>query len=66
MIRAVKVEDISQTSSATMNQMLDAVLLLLQKKIPLEGLDELALGGGDKHMSEPLDNSVMQSLLSKC
>ena len=40
--------------------------LLQLENIPEEGLKERALDGGDEHMSEPLDNSVMQTLLSKC
>ena len=41
-------------------------LVLLQENIPAEGLQELVLSGGDEQMSEPLDDSVTQSLLSKC
>ena len=47
-----------------MNELIS--LLLSQENIPEEGLQELALGGGDKQMGESLDESMMQSLLSKC
>ena len=41
-------------------------LLMSQENIAQEGLKELVLEGGDEHMSEPLDESLMQSLLSNC
>ena len=53
-----------------MNEFLS--LLVLQENITQEGLRELVLSswghysGVEKHFVEPLDDSVMQSLLSKC
>ena len=46
-------------------------LLTLQENIPEQGLQELVLSewgqfGSKKYLVEPLDDSVMQSLLSKC
>lgn len=61
LIRAMKIEEITGTSSATLNQMLD--LLCKQDKIPERGLERLTISGGDKQMSEPLDRSVMSSLV---
>ena len=61
---SLKVWGLSDTETSTVNELFG--LLLQQENIPQEGLKELMLDGGDEHMSEPLDSSVMQSLLSKC
>ena len=65
LITSMKIEEISDTSPATFNEMLD-LLLAERENIPEEGLHELVLSGGDMHLSEPLDSSVMQSLLNYC
>ena len=46
-------------------------LITLQENIPEQGLQELVFNKWEdstakKHLVEPLDESVMQSLLSKC
>ena len=63
-ITSVKIEDVRSTTSATLNELIS--LLLLQENIPEEGLLELAFSGGDQQMRASIDDSVMQSLLSKC
>ena len=52
-----------------MNELID--LLAKQENIPEEGLQELVIKGwesckGEHQLLEPLNDSVMQSLLSKC
>lgn len=52
-----------------MNEMIG--LVAMQENIPHEGIHELVFNrweyhDDDKQLVEPLDESVMQSLLSKC
>ena len=63
-ITSVKIEKIKATKTPTMNELIS--LLLQQENISEESLQELVLSGGDEQMGEPLDDSVMQSLLAKC
>ena len=63
-ITSVKVENIFDTKTTTINELIG--LLLMQENIPEEGLQELALDGGNEQMREPIDESVLQSLFSKC
>ena len=46
-----------------MNELIS--LLALQENIPEQGLQELVFNDW-KHLVKPLDDSVMQSLASKC
>ena len=63
-ITSVKVEKVRETTTATMNELIG--IFVMQENIPEKGFQELTLGGGDEQMSETLDDSIMQSLLSKC
>lgn len=64
-ITSLQIENVINTTSATMNEMLN---LIMQEQIPQTGLKELNLSTGakDHRMNEPLNESIMQSLLNKC
>lgn len=67
-ILSLKIEDIRETTAATMNELIG--LVALQENITKDGLQELVLNKWgslpEKHLVEPLEDSVMQSLLSNC
>ena len=63
-ITSVKIEDISETTNATMNELIG--LIFMQKNFSKTGLQELVLKGGDLNMRGTLDEDVMQSLSSQC
>ena len=62
-ITSIKVENVRETTTATLNEMI--ALLALQENIPQEGIQELVFNKW-KGLSEPLDDSVMRSLLGRC
>ena len=60
---SVKLEDVRETPAAPINELVS--LLVSQENIPQEGLQELILKNW-RNLDEPLDESMMQSLISKC
>ena len=69
LITSVKIEDVKDTTAATINELIG--LLVMQENISEQGLQELVFNKweyltNEKHLVDPLDESVMQSLLSKC
>ena len=63
-ITSLKLESVQNTAVPIMNELIG--LLTVQENFSNEGLHQLVFSGGDKHMGEPLDLSVMGSLLGKC
>lgn len=41
-------------------------LLSIQENIPETGLELLVISGGDAHLAEPLDESILQQLANRC
>ena len=62
-IKSFKVEEVMQTSTPVLNEMLGCVAM--QEDIPEEGLKELIFYWWS-NVSEPVDSSVMESLQQKC
>ena len=60
----MKIEDVKETATSILNELIG--LLSQQENIPQEGLQELVFNKWGKDLVEPLDESVMQSLFSKC
>ena len=63
-LTSVKIEGIVDTTTPVMNELIG--LVVNQENIPQEGFKELCLSTLNGGLNQPLDDSVTQSLLSKC
>ena len=62
-ITSIKVADVKDTKAAVINELIG--LLVIQENIPKAGLKELNLQNW-RDIPGSLDNSVLQSLISRC